>query len=816
MKVRKTKQPAIRATPLGVTPVAAIVAVVMSSFCGVSLAADDTNSKLGKSALTGTDEIVVTATRRDVSVQEVPYSLSVISDADIEALQIRDLSDIARWTPGLVQVDQGARDANLLIMRGLNSSAINAPELLRNSQGDRVSTYFGEVPVYADLKPIDLDRVEVLRGPQGTLYGTRSLGGTVRYIPKQPNSKEFTVDANGRTYGMSESDDLGYDGSLVINAPLIEDTLALRAMLGYLYKPGFIDQNYLVNEAGVSCPEPFFVDAGCTPDDLHSKKDTNDETTKSARFALLWNLTDALDATLSWQHQDQEIGSRQINTVDSMAVIDSDPITPGVQPLQTGKYENGLRFEEPNDRENNIYNLTLNYDAGDVELVSTTSYTTYDDNGSRDQTDLLLLFGFGDFPALSAYTKDITKDDIFTQELRLVSTAPDSQWDWIVGGFYQSGDFDQSSTEFAPNHPWSLTPDDSVTFISTTRDTDEVAIFGELGYQLTERLHILGGARWFDVDDSIVTLTWFKDLDPTPPDPITGDGNDSDTLFKLGADYTFTDSLLGYMLFSQGISLGGVNTGAGLTDDERFVKPESVDNYEIGIHSSWFDNALIVNAAAFYMDWTDLQLESTSDNFQPITGNGSGAESKGIELEARAALGEHWTLGLGYAYTKAELTDSCVDLADWDSTNKSCPIYGVVTEDGDRLPGAPEHQGSFLVGYNTDISRELSLNATYQMTTQSDVLTKLGDGDDCCRDFGESLAGFTVHSASVGLSSETWDATLFANNMFDKYAETGVRNDTTFIGTDGGANDFALRRYFKNVITPRTVGIDFRYRFKGE
>ena len=101
------------------------------------------------------------------------------------------------------------------------------------------------------------------------------------------------------------------------------------------------------------------------------------------------------------------------------------------------------------------------------------------------------------------------------------------------------------------------------------------------------------------------------------------------------------------------------------------------------------------------------------------------------------------------------------------------------------------------------------------MTSQSDVFTKIGDGDDCCRDFGESLSGFTVHSGSVGLFTETWDATLFADNIFNKYAETGVRLDTSYLGYDGGPSNFTLRRYFNNMITPRTIGIDFRYRFRG-
>ncbi|MCP4002102.1 MAG: TonB-dependent receptor [Gammaproteobacteria bacterium] len=817
MKVSKTSKPLVRPTPVRLTSVTALVAMILSNFFGVSLAADDAKPEETSGASKGTDEIVVTATRRDTSIQEVPYNLSAISEKEIEHLQIYDLSDVARWTPGLIEVDQGARNANLLIMRGLNSSAINAPELLRNSQGDLVGTYYGETPVYIDMNPIDINRIEILRGPQGTLYGARSLGGTVKYIPNLPDTSEFTINANGRSYGMSESDDLGYNGSLIINAPLIEDTLALRAMLGYLYTPGFIDQDYLVNDPGVSCPEPFFSDPDCTPDDLHAEKDTNDDTTKSAGLALLWNITESIDATLSWRFQDQEVGGRQINTVDSMAVIDSDPVTPGVQPLQTGNYDNGLRFLEKNDRTNNIYNLTFNIDTDIAELVSTTSYTTYDDSGNRDQTDLLLLFGFGDpFPAFSSYTKDHTDDKIFTQELRMVSTMSDSRWDWIVGGFYQSANLDQSSTEYAPNHPWSLTTDDSVTYISASKDTDEYAFFGELGYQITDKWHVLGGARWFDFDDSMESCFWDKSWDLIQPPCESGDGDDSDTLFKLNTDYAFTDNMLGYALFSQGVGTSGVNVGPTILPRDRFIKPSSIDNYEVGVRSSWLDDRLTINYSVYYADWKNLQLEATSPDFLAITKNGGSAETKGIELETRLILNEHWSFGLGYAYTNAELSDSCINIVDWDDPTLTCPIYGVETEDGDRLPGSPEHQGNFVVTYNTDLDNSLGLMASYQMTTQSDVLTKLGDGDDCCRDFGESLAGFTIHSASLGLSGDTWDATLFADNMFNKYAETGVRNDTSFIGTDDGTNNFALRRYFINVITPRTIGIDFRYRFRGD
>ena len=797
----------IRAVPVRVKPVTLVVAAAISSIAGINTAIAEI------SATSKTAELVVTATRRDTSVQDIPYSISGISGADIEALQISDLSGIAKRTPGLYQIDQGNRDANQLVMRGINASGIGAPELLRNSQGDKVAVYYGETPVYINLVPVDLERVETLFGPQGILFGARSVGGAIRYIPNKPDTQELSGDVHARLYGMSESDDQGVDMDIVVNVPIVQDVLAFRASLASVDRPGFIDQPYLVKEPGVSCPEPFKSSAGCTENDLEAQKDTNDEKTLAARFGLLWNISDRLEATLGWQFQEQEMGGQQISSRDSMAVI-TDPDTG--EALDIGKYASGMRFLSPNKRTNNIYNLTFNYQADSYDFVSTSSYNTYKDEGNRDQTDLLLLYGYGDFPAFSAYTEEEIDDEFFTQEFRVVSTDNGSKWDWLLGAYFSHSDQFQGGVEIAPGHPdWAGAPlaDDIVTVIGATRATEELAMFGEIGYQFTDAWHVTAGARVFDLDDDIESCFQLTDFDPEPVCD-QGDGSDDDVIFKLGTDYRVSDDLMAYALFSQGFSNGGVNTFAGVPAEERFVKPEQVDNYEIGVKSSWLDNRIIANATIFYMDWTDLQFESTSSNFLPITGNGSGAESKGIELFIDAQITDNWSVNAGYTYAKVRLTDSCVDFDDWDSTEKSCPIYAVVTKDGDRLPGSPEKQGTLGITYETALRNGLDLTVNYWLSSQSDVYTELGNGTDCCRIDGEKLPGFTVHYATVALDGDSWTATLFANNLFNKYAVTGVRDDPTFIGTDGSPNDFALRRYYQNIITPRVVGIDLRYKFK--
>jgi outer membrane receptor protein involved in Fe transport len=825
MKNRKT---VIRAVPVRVTPIAAAVATALGSFSGISIADDQ--------VVTTKEEIVVTATRRDTTVQEVPYSISVLDAKTLDELKITDLSGIARWTPGLTQVDQGARDGSRLIIRGMNVSNINSPEFLLNTSGERVATYYGETPVYIDLKLIDIERVETLLGPQGTLYGAKSIGGAIRYIPNQPDTNEFSVDAHARGYGMDESHGLSSDSDLVINAPLIQDTLALRAMVGYAKDQGYIDYNYLVPNPGTSCPEPGYADPECDSDGFVKKRDVNDLETKSASLSLLWDINDTFDATLSWRYQDQESGGRDINSQAALLLIEANR---GID-IDTGDYVSGMRYEEPNDRENNIYNLKLNWDTGFADLVSSTSYSTYDQDGQRDQTDFLLdlepdfYYYYDEFPAFTGFALDTTDEDTFTQEVRLVSKEDDSKWNWIAGLYFTDVDFDTHNQEFTPGYaawdPFFTEEFGDLEYDAKSyQDSQEFAAFGELGYEITDQWQVSGGARWFTLDQSLRNCTAFPmattgfggNPDVNAPEncdyvQIPG-GDEDDTLWKFSTAYDFdnarADSLRTYFTFAQGYNNGTLNTRTETTG-EIYVKPEEADNYELGLKSQWLDGSLTVNAAVYYIDWKNTQVDGKTETgaFNVIR-NGGPAETKGLELSVLAYLTDNWYVNADYAYVNAELDRGCTVAEASDGSN-DCAIPDQETASGDRLPGSPEHQGSVRVGYETVLSGGLGFNAIYGLTTQSDVFSKLGDGDDCCRDNGESLAGFTVHFVSAGLSADSWEASLYVDNLFDKYAVTGVREDQSKLVTAGPPPDFTLRRYFNNVIRPRTYGIDLRYKFK--
>ncbi len=761
------------------------------------------------------DEMVVTSTRRDASVQEVPFNMAAFSGDTLESQRLNNLAEFARWVPGLTFTDQGPRASSVLTVRGLSASSIRAPELLGNNGGDTVSTYVGEIPVFVDLKPYDLERVEVLIGP---LYGAGTLAGAVRYIPAKPNMDTLSMDTHVKTYLQSESQ---------FNVPIISDVLAFRGLVGYVSEPGYIDYNFLVREAGVSDPEPNFLNPTnpAIAANLRSKKDANDEKTFSARAALLWNLSDALNMYLRYDYQNKKVGARSANNAVS---------------FDTGQYVSGQRFLEPNQRENHIVEFSFNWDFGFAELTSATGYSAFREIGNRDQTDLLLNFEYGyeSFPAFAAFTRDASDNDTITQEIRLVSQH-EGPFNWIVGGFYSNFKQDAISEEFAPGIPEFFgiapptLPTGDLEFLQLGRDSiEETAFFGELGWQITERWQTTVGARVYEYDTDSSNST---DLPLFPPGnaPFGSllfnyaqfETDDSGVIGKFNTSLALDDWIPGmsqgtaYATISQGYRIGGANLNAlcvsvppppgqniCITPDEQTFDPDKTINYELGLKSTWFDGRWLVNVAGFYIDWSDVQLDSTSE-FGDVTIqlNASDAISTGIELQSRLTLFERLSIYGAYAYTNAELSEDAPGIIGVRVGSQQDAF------DGDRLPGTPENQGSLNFSYDQPLDGDLTFDINYGLVVQSDVYTKAG-----LRGNGEALPGFATHHFSTGVSGENWSVSLFVDNLFDKYAVTGVRDDRDFIDrrSDGngiGPNQFTLRRYIQNVIRPRTVGLNFTY-----
>jgi outer membrane receptor protein involved in Fe transport len=746
------------------------------------------------------DEVIVTATRRASSLQDIPFNISAMTSETLERLRVSQLHDLSRHVPGLTLIDQGNRGASRMTVRGLNVSSLDASETLFNSSGDTVATYVGEVPVYIDLRHIDLDRVEVLLGPQGTLYGAGTLGGAIRYIPKSPNTAEWEAAISVGGFRREESDGTGSDIWAVLNAPLVQDRLAIRAAISRLDDPGFVDYPILLREPGFSNPQPDPDDPADVDANLFRIEDTDDGELTTAKVALLWQVNDAVSATMSYFYQDSEFGGRAINHS---------------QAIDTGRYESGLRLPEPNQRENRLVSLEVSADLGFAELVSATGLSNYEDQGQRDGTDLLLdlQYGYEDFPNFVDQLIETSQEDRINQEVRLVSTH-EGPWNWIVGAYFNRFELDFLLLEFAPGYPDFLginRPDNLLTVAILEQDLKETAVFGELGYAINERWHASIGVRRFEFksdDGQAFDLPLlFTSLGLYGPDEVnahveTFSSEDDGTLFKFNTSYRFNDDVLSYFTISEGYRVGGTNPfpvcptpGPCIPPEQASFKPDTTTNYELGVRSTWWDGRVTLNAALFHIDWKDVQLSAVSDAGFFITVNGNDAVSDGLELTTQAHVNDRWRASLSYAYSNAELASFAPGAVD-----------GEDGFEGDRLAGTPEHQVGAHITYNRPLLRNWHLDIDYGFTYTSDIYTKVG-----LRSNGEILDGYTLHNlAATFTSSGNWTTRLFIDNLFDEFAETNVRTDPSFVRNVGV---HPLRYYYRNVLRPRQYGFEIRYDF---
>ncbi|MBY0511062.1 MAG: TonB-dependent receptor, partial [Rhodospirillaceae bacterium] len=697
-------------------------------------------------------------------------------------------------------VDQGSRGASQRKVRGLSVTSQKSAEILNNTNGETVATYIGEVPYYLDIRLEDIERVEVLLGPQGTLYGAGTLGGAVRYIPKKPSLDGVTAEINVKTFDVAHSSGVGFDGFGVVNIPL-SSTIAIRGLFGYYNDPGFVDYNYLVRTPGVSNPQPNLNDPAAVAANLTSKKDVNDERTVVGRFGVYGQVADNIDATLTWFYQNTKTNGRQITARAA---------------LGAGNYVGGSRFLEPNDRENHLVTLELNWDFEWAKLTSATGYATFNERGQRDQTDLLLNFEYGyeAFPSFVAFTREISDERRINQELRLVTNF-EGPLNGIIGGFYNHFKLDATSEEFVPGFPAFAginRPDALEYFQLTTQKLSEKAAFGELTYKIFDWWQVTGGGRYYSYTDN--SSTGF-DLPLLSGDPTAINPNiqanritESGFLYKVNTSVNITPEVLIYGTLSEGYRLGGVNPippcltplppgqNTCALPNEQLIKPDKTSNKEVGIKGSLFDNRMTFSTAFFYINWTDIQTQSrTVNGGLPITVNGGRAVSKGVEASTSAKLTEELGASVTYSYTDAYLTTLAPGVVG----------NGVDGLPGDRVAGSPKHQFSLTLDYTRDIGNGYEFGANYGLTYQSNVLSKVG-----LRDSGEALPGYDLHSASISLSKDAWKVSLYADNIFDQFYVNSVTRDRTFIRD---VNGFRLRNFREDIGRPRVIGVSASYKF---
>ncbi len=785
------------------------------------------------------DPVVVSATRIEEPLQQVPLSISAMTGTDIERRAIENLTELSSWTPGLTVVDQGARGSNVVIARGLNTDSLNGSEFSGNSYNNGVATYLGDIPLAVDLRLHDIERVEVLLGPQGSLYGAGTLAGAVRYLLLPPDTERRTFGVRGDLFALAHGGAPGSDAGMTFNLPIVTSRLAVRGSLDRYANPGFIDYDYLLRTPGVSEPEPDLTNLEVVEANLRSESDANTEETVSARLSLLWKATPELSALFAYHLQDQQVGGRQINHARS---------------FDTGRYVAAHRYLEPNDRRNQLWSLELTWVPHWAKLTTAVGYSRYAQHGQRDQTDLLIqAFGIagllpGEFPALararaiepdisvadltarfrsfSAYTREDAREERFNWETRLVSTG-DGPWRWVGGVFFNNYDSSGESFEFTPGLTEfsGITPilgdnpvSEPVEYYSLdSQAVEEIALFGELSRDLSSRWRVTAGGRWFNYRIDTGSQTEFP-YTPMYNSPFTAfESDDRGVLLKTSVSYRFDEQTNAYFTRSEGYRIGGGNNFRVCSDeeiallsdadpgndppqsgciyqDQALIKPDRTTNYEVGLRRSWSDGRFTAYGTLFHVDWTDIQVAGeTPFSAQPITLNGGAAVSRGAELATAADLTNALRLRGTWAYTHAVLSQDSPGLLDG----------GADAFKGDRLSGAPQQQGSLLVSYARPIGGA-ALEVLYGYTYTGDVLTRIG-----MHAGGETLPAYDLHSLSTSVSKGDWTLTFYADNLLDEYAVTGVRQTPDQIGrTDDG---FRARRYFANVLAPRRVGARIRY-----
>lgn len=782
------------------------------------------------------EEILVTATRRAESIQDVPYSISALTGEQLEAAGVFNLADLTRNIPGVAFADLGVRSAsinNQLILRGLNAAAAGGVNgFLANNTPAGVSTYFNDTPLFTNLKINDIERVEVLRGPQGTLYGANAIGGTLRFIFNKPDTEKFTAKIDAGISFPEHSDDTTYSVDGVVNVPL-SDTIALRVAAGYEEIAGFIDANgFAVGGIGgatlVDPTAPFTSPVLTAP-----QEDIDGADIYYIRTSLLWNITDSIEAFFTYH--------RQVDDAEGFSAE-----TPG----GTSRTHDQV-FKAPFNRETDLFSLELDIDLGFALLESSTGYTQ-NEASTRPGTGISGLirsldttlggFGFGGYPFFNPglvgfYNEDLNEDS-FIQEIRLVSQN-ESALSWIAGFYYQDIERTRAENIFVPgfanfantpSHPFvapaplsfanllagalGVLPQSisNELFLSIDENikTEDIAIFGELSYEVTEQWTVTFGARvfWNEVNTNLDFSQPLSGViasvplgNPNGAGSVSAGSDVQSEIFKVNTSYEINDDHTAYFNWAEGFRRGGGNgtpTSGPIGEDVSLIvfTPDTVTNYEVGLKGLLSDR-LTYTLAYFHIDWEDPQIPTNSAGGMPIVINAGQARTRGVEFETSLGLTEGLTVSGGYSYVDAEFTQ--------DFVSALTPVSMVSTlsaSDGNRLPGVPEHSATWAFDYVRPVNflGSSKVHARLDASYRSSVVT----ASSATADQYTELNGFSIWNASLGWSNDKWRARVFVRNIADEEGVGAVLRDFANAGANENL-DFLSR--------PRTFGFTLGYTF---
>lgn len=716
------------------------------------------------------EDIIVTATRRTERLQDVPLSVTAFGQDELDELGVVGYEGIAQNTPGIV-VNRPTQNFNNFTSRGINTNGYSA------GLQSAVAIYVDELPISANgnstiLDPnlYDVERVEFLRGPQGTLFGSNSLAGAMRILTRSPDLDEFQASASV-DLGLTGSSSVRQRYNAMINLPIMTDELGLRVTGYYRNEDGWVDN----------------IGTGV--------KDSNSLEAYGGRAILLMQPSDRMKVKLLASYENSKpADSALTNPLLGKFVRRSDR-----PDLFQGKLTN--------------YNVTVNYEFDFAELISSTTLSDYD---ASFYVDLAGTFAQA-FPfALDAYGYD----DLFVQETRLVSRTS-GPVDWVAGFFYydkrRTVDFAYRSTqEFLDARGLTGLPDEYYQRFNSYTDQTEIAGFGEVSVHFTDNFWVTGGLRYGRTEvqsftrgggynSNYLTLAFLGisnfPLTVTPVTPVTGlKVSDDRVSYKASVSWRPMPELTTYATVSTGFRTPVVNARAGLVSTINpsdivipdGAKSDSVTNYEVGLKGRWLGGDLTTNFAAYYIDWQDIQVQANrvSDSIQFATNIG-GAESYGLEFEIVARPVEGLSLALNGSFNRAKVTElSAIEAA----------ISGA--EPGVRL-ASPRFQGSSTLRYDFSIGGDKSafaaVNVSHAGSFPNQFPNVPGNPNAVSPTYDYTEAWTNVN-LYAGAKLGRLDLTAYVENVFDDSSITYVHPEAFLDG-----------RYAR--LRPRTVGVRANYRF---
>jgi iron complex outermembrane recepter protein len=721
-------------------------------------------------------EIVVTASRRQQTIEETPYSISVVNPAQIENAGVTDVASLVRQVPGVSMYDYGAQASGSVfpIIRGLNASP--GAGGFRTFEQAPVGTYIGNSPIDGYFQLEDVQRVEVLRGPQGTLYGAGALGGAIRIIPNAPELGKFAGDIDAGVGSLAHASNAAYTTSAMINIP-IGDTLAFRASGNYAYQPGFINVFGILQTSGpLAIPvlaDP--TDPVNSPGVYTGKKDWNDQKTFTGRSSLLWKPTDAFNAQLAFTY----------SKVDGDGTRSDNPYFPG------GPFVGDPRINFPAGGAYQTFSANVSYDAGFATVSSTSSY--YTTNGTTADYSGYTLYRLPQYlgyytgnPVSPRFTYPDTYADqahTFTQEVRLVSnTGPGKVLDYVVGFFYENQTRDGLWIETNPGPPeraaaqgctgqyfvgasfpnclLTVGPNDLSILQIDKQHFEDKSVFGELTWHFAEHAQITGGVRHFQQSfTDIQSLDVYAFALSVPPEPISSPA--SKTTWKLDLSYEYAAGQHAYALWSQGFRRGGSNaipTTGPFADNPTLItyKPDSVNNYEVGLKGR-FASGISYTFDVFDDLWNDPQVGGTTPATNFAVWNGKKAQSKGVEFDLNTPLGlPGLSVDVSAAYVDAIYTE------DYTISDSFGDIVGKA---GQQLPGSPKVTAAATLNYERNLTPgyhlTVSLNETYSGKEWLSTFPVLGEAP-------QQSEAVQLVNLSASVRHQAWRVGVYATNLLDR------------------------------------------------